>query len=101
MVYYGFSSTNDFQAQHVRETAEGTEFDVFVRNTYYDTFEIPMYGEHNVLNALSVIAICHYEDMKTETIKKLNSFEGVKRRFTENRSAVRFWLMIMHIIQRR
>ncbi|TFJ92580.1 UDP-N-acetylmuramate--L-alanine ligase [Lentibacillus salicampi] len=83
VVYYGFSSTNDFQAQNVTETKHGTEFDVFVRNTYYDTFTIPMYGDHNVLNALSIIAICHYENMKADTMKALSHFEGVKRRFTE------------------
>ncbi|QKY69724.1 UDP-N-acetylmuramate--L-alanine ligase [Lentibacillus sp. CBA3610] len=83
VVYYGFSSTNDFQAQNVTETEHGTEFDVFVRNTYYDTFTIPMFGNHNVLNALSVIAICHYEDIKAQKVKVLDSFEGVKRRFTE------------------
>ncbi|GGK06626.1 UDP-N-acetylmuramate--L-alanine ligase [Lentibacillus kapialis] len=85
VVYYGFSSTNDFQAQNVRETEHGTEFDVFVRNTYYDTFDIPMYGDHNVLNALSVIAICHYEDIKADNMKALSTFEGVKRRFTEKK----------------
>ncbi|MFC2948680.1 UDP-N-acetylmuramate--L-alanine ligase [Virgibacillus sediminis] len=83
VVYYGFLDTNDFQAQNVRETETGTEFDVFVRNTFYDTFTIPMYGDHNVLNALAVIAICHYEDINTEAIKQLSSFKGVKRRFTE------------------
>lgn len=82
-VYYGFSATNDFQAQNVTETEEGTEFDVFVRNTYYDTFTIPMYGDHHVLNALSVIAICHYEGIPVEDIKKLKTFQGVKRRFTD------------------
>ncbi|MGP4064780.1 UDP-N-acetylmuramate--L-alanine ligase [Oceanobacillus sp. M65] len=83
VVYYGFAATNDFQAQNVVENEAGTTFDVFVRNTYYDTFTIPMYGNHNVLNALSVIAICHYEEVKAEDIKKMATFEGVKRRFTE------------------
>lgn len=83
VVYYGFASSNDFQAQNVKETEEGTSFDVFVRNTYYDTFKIPMFGDHHILNALSVIAICHYEDIKVEHIKKLYTFRGVKRRFTE------------------
>ncbi|WP_164217271.1 UDP-N-acetylmuramate--L-alanine ligase [Virgibacillus sp. YIM 98842] len=85
IVYYGFNASNDFQAQNVQETKEGTEFDVFVRNTYYDTFAIPMYGDHNILNALAVIAICHYEDMNVEDIKKLSTFKGVKRRFTEKK----------------
>ncbi|MEC5421896.1 UDP-N-acetylmuramate--L-alanine ligase [Virgibacillus sp. C22-A2] len=83
VVYYGFAASNDFQAQNVKEVENGTEFDVFVRNTYYDTFMIPMFGDHNILNALSVIAICHYEGIDAEDIKKLNSFKGVKRRFTE------------------
>ncbi|HEX6594657.1 MAG TPA: UDP-N-acetylmuramate--L-alanine ligase [Bacillota bacterium] len=82
-VYYGFSATNDFQAQNVTETDEGTEFDVFVRNTYYDTFTIPLYGNHHVLNALAVIAICHYEGIPAEDIKALKTFQGVKRRFTD------------------
>ncbi|SEQ09561.1 UDP-N-acetylmuramate--L-alanine ligase [Virgibacillus subterraneus] len=85
VMYYGFSSTNDFQAQNVRKTENGTEFDVFVRNTYYETFEIPMFGDHNILNALSVIAICHYEDMKAKDIKSIGTFQGVKRRFTEKK----------------
>ncbi|WP_249872034.1 UDP-N-acetylmuramate--L-alanine ligase [Oceanobacillus saliphilus] len=85
VIYYGFAASNDFQAQNVKETDHGTEFDVFVRNTYYDTFTIPMYGNHNILNALAVIAICHYEGIDAENIKKLYSFKGVKRRFSEKK----------------
>ncbi|MFZ3580098.1 UDP-N-acetylmuramate--L-alanine ligase [Virgibacillus sp. DJP39] len=85
VVYYGLSSTNDFQAQNIVESESGTNFDVFVRNTYYDTFMIPMHGNHNILNALSVIAICHYEGMKAKNIKALSTFKGVKRRFTEKK----------------
>ncbi|HIS29621.1 MAG TPA: UDP-N-acetylmuramate--L-alanine ligase, partial [Candidatus Avamphibacillus intestinigallinarum] len=57
--------------------------DVFVRNTYYDTFTIPMYGNHSVLNALAVIAICDYENLQISHIKNMETFQGVKRRFTE------------------
>lgn len=83
VVYYGFGPTNDFQAQNIKETKEGTEFDVFVRNTYYDTFQIPMFGEHHILNALSVVAICQYEGISAKNIQNLSTFQGVKRRFTE------------------
>ncbi|MFA1820286.1 UDP-N-acetylmuramate--L-alanine ligase [Virgibacillus oceani] len=85
IVYYGFNATNDFQAQNVQETKDGTEFDVFVRNTYYDTFTLPMYGDHHILNALAVIAICHYENVSVDDIKQLSTFKGVKRRFTEKK----------------
>lgn len=85
VVYYGFLSSNDFQAQNVKVTESGTEFDVFVRNTFYHSFFIPMFGNHNILNALSVIALCHYEGMQAEEIEKMHAFNGVKRRFTEKK----------------
>ncbi|MRG87732.1 UDP-N-acetylmuramate--L-alanine ligase [Salinibacillus xinjiangensis] len=83
VVYYGLAEDNDFQAKNVKETENGTVFDVFVRNTFYDTFEISSYGTHNVLNALSVIALCDYEGINSDDIKTLKTFGGVKRRFTE------------------
>ena len=50
----------------------------------YDTFSIPTFGDHNVLNALAVIALCHYEEIESKIVKEqLISFQGVKRRFTE------------------
>ncbi|MUV39285.1 UDP-N-acetylmuramate--L-alanine ligase [Lentibacillus sp. JNUCC-1] len=85
VMYYGFADTNDFQAKNIHASSEGTVFDVFVRNEFYDQFMIPMYGDHHVLNALAVIAICHYEGMKSSDIKKLSTFKGVKRRFSEKR----------------
>lgn len=56
---------------------------MYVRNTYFDTFIIPLYGNHHVLNALSVIAFCHYEEMDKTVMQNLRTFGGVKRRFSE------------------
>ncbi|QQZ10579.1 UDP-N-acetylmuramate--L-alanine ligase [Heyndrickxia vini] len=84
VLFYGFAEENDFQATNIEKTENGTKFDVFVRNNFYASFEIPTFGNHNVLNALSVIALCHYEEINTETTKEyLKTFQGVKRRFTE------------------
>lgn len=83
IIYYGFNETNDFQAKNVVETEQGTEFDVYVRSTYYEHFFIPTFGNHTILNSLAVIAICHYEGIPVEFMKELSSFKGVKRRFTE------------------
>lgn len=83
IIYYGFSESNDFQASNIKETPVGTEFDVFVRNTYYETFKIPLHGNHHILNALSIIAFCHYEEMDPAIIHQLSTFRGVKRRFSE------------------
>lgn len=86
VVFYGFDDENDFQARNVVKTTEGTTFEVYVRNTYYNTFSIPTFGNHNILNALSVIALSHYEDLDASIVQeRLMSFEGVKRRFSEKR----------------
>lgn len=88
VVFYGFGEENDFQARNVVKSTEGTTFDVFVRNTFYSSFSIPAYGDHNVLNSLAVIALCHYENIDSKVIsEQLQTFEGVKRRFTEKKVA--------------
>lgn len=84
VLFYGFTEGNDFQARNIEKKTSGTNFDVYVRNDYFGTFDIPSYGDHNVLNALAVIAICHYEKINSHVIAaQLKSFPGVKRRFTE------------------
>src|SRR5690606_14161184 len=84
VLFYGFGDGNDFQARNLQKSTNGTKLDVFVRNHFYATFEIPTFGDHNVLNALSVIALCHYEEINVEVLQiQLKTFGGVKRRFTE------------------
>ncbi|WP_277678820.1 UDP-N-acetylmuramate--L-alanine ligase [Gracilibacillus dipsosauri] len=85
VLYYGLNDNNDFQAKSIRIENQRTVFDVYVRNTFYDTFEINTFGTHNILNALAVIAICHYEEMNPAQIKEIVSFTGVKRRFSEKK----------------
>lgn len=84
VVYYGFGAENDFQARNVVKSTEGTTFDVVIRNEFYHTFTIPMFGDHAILNALAVISLCHYENIPAEIVQQqLADFEGVKRRFTQ------------------
>lgn len=84
VIFYGFAEENDFQARNISISEQGTTFDVNVRNTYYETFTIPTFGKHSVLNALAVIALCQYENLDTEAVKEhLATFGGVKRRFSE------------------
>ncbi|MBU9721089.1 MULTISPECIES: UDP-N-acetylmuramate--L-alanine ligase [Bacillaceae] len=84
VVYYGLSEDHDFHAKNISTDENGTHFEVYVRDSYYDTFSIPGYGTHHVLNALGVIALCHYEQIDVEIVKaRLKTFGGVKRRFSE------------------
>ncbi|MEC2078245.1 UDP-N-acetylmuramate--L-alanine ligase [Metabacillus fastidiosus] len=86
VVYYGFGEENDFQARNIVKGVDGTSFDVLVRNTFYSSFKITGYGDHSILNALSIIALCHYEGVNVEIVQeRLQTFTGVKRRFNEKR----------------
>jgi UDP-N-acetylmuramate--alanine ligase len=84
VLFYGFGEENDYQAKNIVKTTNGTSFDVFIRNTFYDSFSIPIFGNHSVLNALAVIGLCHYEEINVSVVKEqFTTFQGVKRRFTE------------------
>lgn len=84
MVYYGFGEENDFQARNIVKTTEGTTFDVVIRNEFFHTFTIPMFGDHTILNALAVISLCHYENIPASIIQEqFSGYQGVKRRFTQ------------------
>ena len=81
---YGFDDHNDIVARNVIKETEGTTFDVLIDGNYYHTFKTPFFGNHMVLNSLSVIAVCYLEGMDpTMTEKDLSVFMGVKRRFSE------------------
>lgn len=87
VVLYGLGDNNDFYASNIVKSAEGTSFDVFVRNEFYHSFMIPMPGDHAIRNALAVIALCQYEGLDPDiAADRLRTFTGVKRRFTEIKS---------------
>lgn len=82
--YYGLDSDNDIQARNVEYSNDGTVFDVFIEDEYYGHFDLPLFGKHMLLNALAVIAVCHYERMNAkEVANSLKTFKGAERRFKE------------------
>lgn len=99
---YGFSEEANVRATHLRQTAEGTAFDVEItmpgtlahralaRNVVSvfprkikDLF-LPMMGPHNVQNALAVVAVAQELGLEDRVIQRaFAGFAGVKRRFTK------------------
>src|SRR5699024_7465226 len=85
--FYGFENENDVYAENVQTSSKGTTFNVYFKNgkQYIGSFTTPMYGDHHVLNALAVIAVCYLENLDINNIKEaLLTFGGVKRRFSES-----------------
>lgn len=83
-IYYGFNTDNDLIAKEVELTDKGSKFNVYYKDKLYGEFNIPIYGEHMILNSLATIAICKSYDISTKDIHKyLESFISPKRRFKE------------------
>ena len=83
VVYYGFGDNNDFAAKNIVKSEQGSTFDVYVRNEFFHNFKIQLTGDHAILNALGVIAICQYEGISISDMEsRLATFSGVKRRFS-------------------
>ena len=82
--YYGVEEADDFQARNIKRTTDGSAFDVYFRGEKIGHFVSPAYGQHNINNALSVIALCYLEGLPmAEVAREMLTFKGVKRRFSE------------------
>lgn len=79
---YGFSETNDLYAKDMDKQRDRTLFDVYYKDEFMYRFDLPIVGDHMVLNALSTIAVGLYEGMDLKDIELgLQSFKGALRRF--------------------
>jgi len=82
--YYGTEDNDDFVAKNIKRTTTGSSFDVYFHDQFLGNFETHLFGEHNVLNTLAVIAVSYFEKIDLDKVKQeLLTFKGVKRRFTE------------------
>ncbi|HEX6440739.1 MAG TPA: UDP-N-acetylmuramate--L-alanine ligase [Stellaceae bacterium] len=87
---YGFSPQADIRAANVRLGADGSRYDAVIADrvsggerTLPDLF-LPMFGEHNVQNSLTAIAIAEDMGLGDEVMRAaLRNFKGVRRRFTK------------------
>ena len=94
LVTYGIGVNADVRAMNLRLDRNGADFDVLIQHRATNvsrTIEgvrLPMFGQHNVLNALAAIAVAQEMGLPDETIRgALASFAGVKRRFTKTGEA--------------
>ena len=89
IITYGFSPQADVRAVSVRLEPGGTRFDVEYRrrnaeNEVMRDLFLPMAGRHNCQNVLSAVAVARRLEVCEEDIRAgLDSFAGVKRRFTK------------------
>lgn len=81
---YGITNKNtDFFAVNIAFDNNGfSEFDVYSNDEFYERIKLNVPGMHNVLNALSCIALCTKYGIDKKIIKNaLLKFTGANRRF--------------------
>lgn len=81
---YGTSNKQaDFYADNISFDENGfSTFDVYKNNNFYTNIHLSVSGTHNVLNALSCIALCDYYGIdKIYLQSALKKFTGAHRRF--------------------
>jgi len=82
-VTYGVARQADYRAKNTRYEGLSTHFDAFRRDEPLGRFVIQMPGAHNVLNALSVIAVADELEVPLDVTRDaIAGFHGVQRRFT-------------------
>ena len=83
-IKYGIENNNsDFIAKNITFDDNGfPEFDCYKHNEFYAHFNLSIPGNHNILNALSCIALCDAYNISLDCIKSaLKKFNGADRRF--------------------
>lgn len=86
VLFYGFGFNNDVIIKNVNLDEAGSRFDLYIKDEFYGSFEIPLYGKHMVQDAAAAIIMCKSLDIPKDKIyESLRTFKNAKRRFAEQR----------------
>jgi len=89
LITYGFSPQAEIRPENLTASPDGFTFDVMMNvrgedPRRIDGISLPMFGEHNVSNALAAITVASEMGVDDDGIRRgLANFSGVKRRFTK------------------
>ena len=83
MISYGLNDDAFIRAINIKFEVGKLLFDIQKGNTVYKDFVLPMFGIHNILNALAAFAVADELGMSTDKIRSaFATFKGTQRRFT-------------------
>lgn len=83
IIKYGFQEDNDVIISNRQVASESRQiFFIKYSDKNLGEFETQLVGDHNLLNAAAVIAVCHKLNLDMEKVRKaLREFKGTTRRF--------------------
>ena len=84
VIFYGEDESNDYIIKNIKLETTGSTFTLYKKDELIDTFTVPLYGHHMVMNTASAIIEALDEGVSKEKIKELlPSFKNANRRFSE------------------
>ena len=86
VIFYGFNDDNDYVIKNVVVSDSGSSFDVYKDSVLFGNFNIPLVGNHMILNTLACIIVCDYLGIEKDKINSLLvNFKNAERRFMETK----------------
>lgn len=80
--FYGIGESYEYSARNVTYESGYPSFEVWHNDSCIATLHLRVPGQHNVLNALAVLAVCDNWNVDLNLAKNgIESFRGAKRRF--------------------
>ena len=80
--FYGFNEENDIVIKNMSLLESGSSFDLYIEGSLFGHFDIPLFGEHMVMDAAAAITITKELGFTKDEIEKaLQTFHNAKRRF--------------------
>ena len=84
--FYGFDESNDVVIKNMQLLESGSVFDLYIDNELFGHFDLPLYGEHMVMNAAAAITVVKEIGLGADVIAELlKTFKNAKRRFAEDK----------------
>ena len=84
--FYGFDDSNDVVIKNMQLLESGSVFDLYIDGELFGHFDLPLYGEHMVMNAAAAITVVKEIGLKSDVIAELlKTFKNAKRRFAEDK----------------
>jgi len=78
---YG-GADSDWRTVNTEFNTEGISFDLYHADEQLGRFDVPLYGEHNVLNSTAALAVCLEQGISVKDLQVgAKSFLGASRRF--------------------
>ena len=84
VIFYGEDESNDYIIKDIKLETTGSSFTLYKKDELIDTFSIPLYGHHMVMNTAAAIISALDEGVSKEKINELlPNFKNANRRFAE------------------